>query len=182
MSSSDQITACSAAILAMLDTGILNMPDGQPLCQANKDHVVEKISDILADHFSVETEKKIELPVKKPRGRPKGSKNKPKDSDSKTSDEEVPVKKSKVMDSASKAQTKKSDKKKKGRKSGGKNKHPSKTKKNIAAAIVIQTHARTLLAKKIAKNLTFAYSPSSKFISAMSDLYKEQSKKTNSSQ
>jgi len=163
---------CSAAILAMLDTGILNMPDGQPLCQANKDLVLQKISAILTDHSSVEAEKKIELPVKKPRGRPKGSKNKPKDSDSKTSDEEVPVKKSKVMDSASKAQTKKSDKKKKGRKSGGKNKHPSKTKKNIAAAIVIQTHARTLLAKKTAKNLSFAYQPSSPFIETCFNIYK----------
>ena len=182
MSSSDQISVCSAAILAMLDTGILNMPSGQPLCQENKDLVVKKISDILADHFSVETEKKIEIPVKKTRGRPKGSKNKPKDSDSKTSDEEVPVKKSKVMDSASKAQTKKSDKKKKGRKSGGKNKHPSKTKKNIAAAIVIQTHARTLLAKKIAKNLSFAYSPSSEFIETCFDLYKKTTKKNKSSQ
>ena len=71
---------------------------------------------------------------------------------------------------------------KKGLKKGGPNKRPSKTKKNTAAAIVIQSHARTLLAKKIAKNLTFAYSPSSKFISAMSDLYKEQSKKTNTPQ
>jgi hypothetical protein len=208
----------------MLDTGVLNMPSGQPLCQANKDLVAKNMSDILADHFSDKTGKNLEIPVKKSRGRPAGTPNStPSVADLRSSLKELglstsgkkpelkerlakAVSQNSVPKSSKKTKKDKKDKKdkkvkkdkkdkkvkndkkkveepkKKGRKKGAKNKHPSKTKKNTAAAIVIQTHARTLLAKKIAKNLTFAYSPSSEFIETCFDHYKKKSKKTKSSQ
>jgi len=211
----------------MLDSGVLNMPSGQPLCQANKDLVVKNMSDILADHFSVETEKNLEIPVKKSPGRPAGTPNSaPSVADLRSSLKELGLstsgKKPELKDRLAKAvsqnlvpksskKTKKDEKdkknkknkkdkkdkkdkkvkndkkkveepKKKGRKKGAKNKHPSKTKKNTAAAIVIQAHARTFLAKKTVKNLTFAYSPSSEFIETCFDHYKKTTKKTKSSQ
>jgi len=170
--------------MEMLDTGVLNMPSGQPLCQANKELVVKNMSDILADHFSSKTGKNLEVPVKKSRGRPAGTPNSTpsaaglrsslKELGLSTSGKKPELKarlekavsqgmkgdttyqKSKKTKKDKKNKKDKKDKKdkhkvkepdKRGRKKGAKNKHPSKTKKNTAAAIVIQARVRSLLAK-----------------------------------
>ena len=216
MPSSDQFAKCSAAILAMLDTGVLNMPSGQPLCQANKDLVVKNMSDILADHFSVETEKNLEIPEKKSRGRPAGTSNStPSVADLRSSLKElglstsgkkaelsarhakaVPhlsVPKSSKKTKKDKDKKDKNDKKKveepkkRGRKKGAKNKHPSKTKKNTAAAIVIQARVRTLLAKNAylaaQKKAALVSKKKTKKPACKSSMKKKPTKKkTNSSQ
>ena len=221
MPSSDQFAKCSAAILAMLDTGVLNMPSGQPLCQANKDLVVKNMSDILADHFSVETGKNLEIPVKKSRGRPAGSPNStPSVADIRSSLKELGLstsgkkpelkerlatavsqnlvpkssKKTKKDKKDNKDKKNKNDKKKveepkkRGRKKGAKNKHPSKTKKNTAAAIVIQARVRTLLAQNAAhlaaaKKAALVSKKKTKKPGCKSSIKKKPTKKkTNSSQ
>ena len=176
MSSQAQCEKCCAALIEMLtDNTHWGQFMIGPISDAEK-IIKTQLSEIVADHFSSKTGTNLEIPEKKSRGRPAGSSNSsPSIADIRSSLKELGLstsgKKAELAarlaeagsqdikgdttspKSSKKTKKDKNDKKKveepkkKGRKKGTPNKHPSKTKKNTAAAIVIQARVRSLLAK-----------------------------------
>ena len=215
MPSQAQCEKCCATILAMLtDNTHWGQFMIGPISDAEK-IIKTQLSEIVADHFSSKTGTNLEIPEKKSRGRPAGSPNSsPSIGDIRSSLKELGLstsgKKAELKDRLSEALVKvigvvetdpespkkekkeKKEKKKveepkkKGRKKGAKNKHPTNTKKNTAAATVIQARVRTLLAKNAylaaQKKALVSKKKTKKSASKTSTKKKPTKKKTKSSQ